>query len=60
MLRVVLGLDTARVVQVPGDRENNPLALGESKPSLTEHILGDVTDRVIDQSSEPLLIVRDH
>jgi nucleotide-binding universal stress UspA family protein len=35
------------------------LIVGESKPSLTERILGDVTDQVIDQSSEPLLIVRD-
>ncbi|WP_340097759.1 universal stress protein [Salinibaculum salinum] len=34
--------------------------VGESEPSLTERILGDVTDRVIDQSSDPLLIVRDH
>lgn len=35
------------------------MIVGESKPSLTERILGDVTDTVIDQSSDPLLIVRD-
>lgn len=35
------------------------LVVGESKPSLTERILGDVTSNVIDNSSDPLLIVRD-
>lgn len=35
------------------------LIVGESKPSLTERILGDVTDGVIEQSPVPLLIVRD-
>ncbi|MFO8115375.1 MAG: universal stress protein [Halorubrum sp.] len=35
------------------------LVVGESEPSLTDRILGDVTDDVIDESSGPLLIVRD-
>jgi nucleotide-binding universal stress UspA family protein len=32
--------------------------VGESEPSLTERILGKVTNTIIDRSSEPLLIVR--
>ena len=39
--------------------EHDLLIVGESEPSLTERILGDVTDQVIEASSEPLLIVRD-
>lgn len=39
-------------------QEYDLLVVGESEPSLTERILGDVTDKVIDQSSDPLLIVR--
>lgn len=35
------------------------LIVGESKPSLTERILGSVTNEVIEQSADPLLIVRD-
>jgi len=35
------------------------LIVGESKPSLTQRILGDVTNTVIDKSPDPLLIVRD-
>lgn len=35
------------------------IIVGESKPSLTERILGKVATTVIDKSSEPLLIVRD-
>jgi nucleotide-binding universal stress UspA family protein len=35
------------------------LVVGESKPSLTDRILGDVTNEVIDRSSDPVLIVRD-
>ncbi|WP_324756267.1 universal stress protein [Haloarcula montana] len=38
--------------------EYDLLIVGESEPSLTERILGDVTDTVIDKSSDPLLIVR--
>lgn len=39
--------------------EHDLLIVGESEPSLTERILGDVTDSVIAESSDPLLIVRD-
>jgi nucleotide-binding universal stress UspA family protein len=39
--------------------EYDMLVVGESEPSLTERILGDVTSQVINQSSDPLLIVRD-
>lgn len=35
------------------------LVVGESKPSLTDRILGDVSDQVIDRSDDPLLIVRE-
>lgn len=35
------------------------LVMGETKPSLPERILGNVTNEVIEQSSDPLLIVRD-
>ena len=39
--------------------EYDLLVVGESEPSLTERILGDVIDEVIDQSTNPLSIVRD-
>jgi nucleotide-binding universal stress UspA family protein len=35
------------------------LVLGESEPSLTDRILGNLTAEVIDRSAKPLLIVRD-
>jgi nucleotide-binding universal stress UspA family protein len=34
------------------------LVAGESEPSLTERVLGDVTNRVADRLSDPLLVVR--
>jgi nucleotide-binding universal stress UspA family protein len=40
-------------------KEYDLLIVGESQPSLTERILGRVTDQVIEQSADPLLIVRD-
>lgn len=39
--------------------EYDLLVVGESEPSLSERILGDVTTEIIDRSSDPLLIVRD-
>lgn len=39
--------------------EYDILVVGESKPSLTERILGNVTNEVIEQSTDPLLIVRE-
>ncbi len=39
--------------------EYDLLVVGETKPSLTERIVGEVTSRVIEQSSDPLLVVRD-
>lgn len=44
------------IIETAGDYDL--LVVGESEPSLTERILGNVTDKVIDQSSDPLLIVR--
>lgn len=38
--------------------EYDLLVVGESEPSLTERILGDVTDEVVDRSSDPVLVVR--
>lgn len=39
--------------------EYDLLVVGESEPSLSERILGDVTSEIINRSPEPLLIVRD-
>ncbi len=38
--------------------EYDLLVVGESKPSLRERILGEVTNRVIDKSPAPVLVVR--
>lgn len=34
------------------------IVVGESKPSLRERVLGDVTDRIMSESSHPVLVVR--
>ena len=64
------GIDPARV-DWRLDRDRGPstaiskaseefdlLIVGETEPSLTDRILGTVTDQVIDESPDPLLIVR--
>jgi len=64
------GIDSARLAwreersSAPGDAiseaatDYDLVVVGESEPSLTERILGDVTDTVITNSSDPLLVVR--
>lgn len=44
---------------VEAGKDHDLLVVGESKPSLTDRILGAVTNEVIEASSDPLLIVRD-
>lgn len=44
---------------VAAAEDHDLLIVGESKPSLAERVLGDVTNEVIDRSSDPLLIVRE-
>ncbi|MEZ3162693.1 universal stress protein [Halorubrum sp. RMP-47] len=44
---------------VDASEDYDLLIVGESQPSLTDRILGDVTDEVIDRSTDPLLIVRE-
>lgn len=39
--------------------DHDLVIVGESNPSITERILGDITSQVVEQSSDPLLIVRD-
>lgn len=65
------GVDTDRIdtIAVESDAPINDivdaatnhdvLVLGESKPSLVEHILGDVPSKIIRRSGRPVLIVRD-
>lgn len=52
------GSSTANAI-VEASEDCDLVIAGESKPSLTERILGDVTDKVINESSDPLLIVPD-
>jgi len=44
---------------VDAARHHDVLVMGETDPSLVEHILGDVPTRVIRQSDRPVLVVRD-
>ncbi|WP_458190429.1 universal stress protein [Haladaptatus sp. NG-WS-4] len=38
--------------------DHDVIVIGETEPSLVEEILGDVPTRIIDQSGQPVLIVR--
>jgi len=56
--RIERDSSTANAIVEASD-EYDLLVVGESEPSLTERILGAVTDEVIDRSPDPLLIVRE-
>jgi len=44
---------------VDATQNHDVLIIGESEPSLVEHILGDVPTRVIERTKRPVLVVRD-
>jgi nucleotide-binding universal stress UspA family protein len=44
---------------VDAAQNHDVLVIGETDPSLVEHILGDVPSRIIERSSRPVLVVRD-
>lgn len=52
------GSSTTNAIVSIGE-EYDLLVAGESKPSLPERILGEITDSLIDESADPVLIVRD-
>lgn len=45
---------------VDAGKEHDVLILGESEPSLVEHVLGDVPSAVIERTERPILVVRDY
>jgi len=58
-------IDTSTVVSespvddiVDATQNHDVLIIGESKPPLVEHILGDVPTKVIERSGRPVLVVR--
>jgi len=44
---------------VDATQNHDLLVIGESEPSLVEHVLGDVPTQVVDRSDRPVLVVRD-